>query len=467
MSDAPSVSGHRTVMEESNELSVSGHASVSEGSKSSGNTGSAFSLGESRSSNSNGRDSSTRDDEYIGTKNQSTTLEKAKILILFFLFALAGLTGWMWWRDATDARQDLYRAEFEQYGEKVAQVFLERVQYRATAAASLATSLSAQALGANLEWPFVTFTNFERRVASTRRLTQSTSIWVAPLVTAEQRAPWEAYAVENQGFRANEAFADSFLTTTDATPIYKPTNWPINKGMYQYDGNQTQARDDGPTHFMPIWQAAPNTLTSGVAMFDQLSESMRGKVLDNLIDTPLFSPISRKGVDDSLVNHYPAETGPHVSLYAPVFQDRSISPPNIVGSLTLDMTWQSFWEGSIHGLPAPLAIVLIGSPPWCGEGYTYELDDQNDTTHFTGEGHPLFSSKLQLKIETSFEDFADRLGLGSVSDEICQYRIQVRPTQDFESIYLNRLPLLSAIAMGAIFVFTAAVFVCYDHFVQR
>ena len=290
MSDAPSVSGHRAVMEESNELSVSGHASISEGSKSSGNTGSAFSLGESRSSHSNGRDSSTRDDEYIGTKNQSTTLEKAKALILFFLFALAGLTGWMWWRDATDARQDLYRAEFEQYGEKVAQVFLERVQYRATAAASLATSLSAQALGASVEWPFVTFTNFERRVASTRRLTQSTSIWVAPLVTAEQRAPWEAYAVEHQDFRTNEAFADSFLTATDATPIYKPTNWPINKGMFQYNGNQTRARDDGPTHFMPIWQAAPNTLTSGIAMFDQVSESMRGKVLDHLIDTPLFSP---------------------------------------------------------------------------------------------------------------------------------------------------------------------------------
>ena len=394
-------------------------------------------------------------------------LGKAKVLILLFLFALAGLTGWLWWRDATDSRQDLYRAAFEQYGEKIAQVFLERVQYRATAAASLATSLSAHAVGASLEWPFVTFTNFERRVASTRRLTQSTSIWVAPLVTAEQRAPWEAYAVENQEIRSMETFEDSFLVVTDSTPIYKPANRPISQGMYLYDGNQSRAREDGPNHFMPIWQAAPSKLTSAIALFDQASESMREKVLNNLIDTPLFSAISLKGIDDSVVNVYPVELGPHVSLYAPIFQDRGLLPANVVGSLTLDMTWQSFWAGAVHGLPAPLAIVLIGSSPLCGGSFTYELDDRNDTIYFSSEGLPSFSSKMQLEIETSFGDFADRLGLGSVSDNICQYRIQVRPTEAFESLYLNNVPLLSAFALGAIFIFTAAVFVCYDHFVQR
>jgi hypothetical protein len=130
------------------------------------------------------------------------------------------------------------------------------------------------------------------------------------------------------------------------------------------------------------------------------------------------------------------------------------------------MAWQSFWEGSLDGLPEPLSIVLIGSSSVCGGNLTYQLGDTSPTTFFVQEGVPSFSSKLNLHIETSFVDFADRLKLGSVDDDVCQYRIRVVPTNAFESKYLNNIPLLSGIAMGAIFIFTAAVFMCYDHFVQ-
>jgi len=425
----------------------------------------------SAGSSSRGRESSSDGDDDFRRNAQNKVLGRAKVAILFFLLGLAGITTWLWWKASTEYRSKLYRIEFQQYGETVIQTFLERVRFRALAATALATSLSTQAMEESMDWPYVSVPNFERRVASTRMMTRSTSLWFSPLVSQGQRRRWEAYASENHELLTNETFIDPLLMAKDddtTSSIFKSANWSVSKGIYRFDDDKARSQEnDNSDGFMPIWQAAPSQITTGISMFDQSSDPMWKGIPKNLVDTPLFSASYLGGDEDTLIDSYPKRIGPHAFLYSPIFRNLTMNPPKVVGSVTLDMTWQSFWDSSIHGIPEPLYVVLIGSSSSCGGAFTFQLDDvRNNKTYFVGEGQPSFSSDLNLQIETTFGDFATKLGLGSVDDDVCQYRIQVKPTEAFESRFLNRIPLLSGLALGGIFVITAVVFLCYDHFVQ-
>lgn len=410
-------------------------------------------------------------------------LGNAKIVVLVILLGLAGLTAWVWWTLATQYQQDHYQAVFEKYSTKVVDTFLQRIEYRVTAATSLATSLSIQSSdGSSSSSDFSPISNFARHVESTRRLTQADTIWMAPWLTTVQ------------GKIAFEDHVASYTTVgelEDATStgysFYKESNWANQDGLYRFENMTAVAlgNTDSPPPYAPIWQvaSASQDQDNHLVLFDQQTEELRANVLQQISQTmmiqegrpqPLFSASQIQATEDSLVNAYP--NGPHVFLYAPILNVDSTTN-TMTATLTLDLSWQSFWQGSIHGIPQPLTVVLYSScgaePTNIQEEYTFQLghdDDDNDNanvnTKFIKSGVHIFDSTLGLKVETLFEEFVDRLGVVEDEDEICQYRIGVYPTREMEEAYLTQRPLMSGIALGAIFVAVAVVFVCYDHFIQ-
>ncbi len=420
----------------------------------------------SSSSDPSGR-SSTADafDEYVGT-NSAGTLETAKIVVLVFLLSLAVVTAWLWWKFATEYQESLYNDEFNKYGEMVVEAFLHRVEYRAVAATSFANALSTVAVSSGMNWPFVSYSNFERRAASTRRLTGAASIWFSPIVAPGDRVAWESYAQQNQYYLKNN-FSDPLYATADQQEdfvLYRTVDWPVQDGMYRFENTKAEAENRGAeTTLLPIWQSAPAERTSGLAMFNQPSEGLRNQVFQGVqrLKTTLFSKSQIEGTSDSLVESY--LDGPHVSLYVPIYENLESEQTSVIGSLTIDVRWQTFWEGSTNGMDGSLTIVLENT---CVQSYTFQVGDLPSSTIFLSEGTKPFKGKLGLSMETSFEDFADILGVKSDDPDTCCYRILVTPTKEFESILLTNRPLLSGIALGAIFVFTAAVFLLYDHVIQ-
>lgn len=420
----------------------------------------------SSSSDPSGR-SSTGDafDEYVGTKSAGT-LERAKVVVLVFLLSLAGLTAWLWWKYATEYQESVYVEQFNQYAAIVVESFFHRVEYRTVAAASFADSLSIVALSAGMNWPFVSFSNFERRAASPRRLIGATSIWFGPMVSSEEQAAWESYAIQNE-YYLDKNFSDPLYAVTDEQQdfvLYRKANWPVQDGMYRFvEAKPVSAGQGQSTSRLPIWQSAPAERTSGIAMFDQPSEELRGQVIKAMQrhQTTLYSKSQINGSSDSLVESY--SNGPHAFLYVPINENLENDNSLIVGSLTIDVAWQTFWEGSVYGIEGPLTVVLENT---CGQNYTFEVGTNEAMTKFLGEGSNQFKGKLGLSMETTFDDFADILGVDVDDQDVCFYRILVSPTEDFESVFLTNLPLMSGIALGAIFVFTAAVFVVYDHVIQ-
>ena len=421
----------------------------------------------SASSDPSGR-SSTVDafDEYVGTKSAGT-LERAKVAVLVFLLSLAGVTAWLWWKFATEYQESNYTEQFQQYAAMVVEAFFHRVEYRIVAATSFADSLSIVALSAGMTWPLVSFSNFERRAASPARLTAATSIWFGPMVSPVDQATWESYATQNQYYLKNN-FSDPLyaITTADQQDyvLYRTANWPVEDGMYKFVDTKPVAEGQGqPSSRLPLWQSAPAERTFGLAMFNQPSEELRDQVIKAMQQhhATIYSKSQMDGASDSLVEAY--SNGPHVFLYAPIHENLESDNSLIVGALTIDVGWQTFWEGAVYGIEGPLTIVLENT---CGQNYTFQIGSDQAMTKFLGEGSNPFQGKLGLSMETTFDDFAYSLGLDVNDQDVCFYRILVSPTEEFESVFLTKLPLMSGIALGAIFLFTAAVFVVYDHVIQ-
>jgi hypothetical protein len=329
-------------------------------------------------------------------------------------------------------------------------------------------------------WPMVSFSNWERRTAGPRRLAQATSIWFSPLVSAEERSAWEAYAVENPYYLQNN-FTDPYtgtvgrmMTTNDSsvpTSPYYPVNWPVPSGMYQLQNHgdaMEQPEAEQEEYYTPIWQSAPTSITSSLAMFNQASEQLRKTVLSTMLDwkSPLFSASQWNDTqDDSLVERYNEDSGPHVFLYTPIFEQALVDEQTkVAGSLTMDLEWASFWTGSVKVLEGPLTIILSSS---CGPSYTFEMDAKSQMT-FVGKGAHSYDNQLGLSVESTFVEFADILGYKE--DAIagaCSYSIRISPTYTFEQEFLTNRPTFVALGIGSIFLMVATVFVLYDFVIER
>jgi len=90
-----------------------------------------------------------------------------------------------------------YLCRFSGSALRVVKSFEDILQQRIAAIAALGVTITASALETNSTWPFVTVNRFQERSASVRSLSGALFLTLAPIVTDENRAAWEEYAVNN------------------------------------------------------------------------------------------------------------------------------------------------------------------------------------------------------------------------------------------------------------------------------
>jgi hypothetical protein len=451
------------------------HDSSINGDESTGETTQSQS-GHSRSSEDQRNDATDRRENLV--------ISSAKLFVLFFLLSLAVVVSYFWYQLTKAMEEDSYRDGFNDHSTKLVEIFFERVEYKVLTASTLAMSLTSHVShSSSMEWPFVSFPNFERRTAGARRLTGATSVWFSPLVLEESRSLWETYATDNEGVLQSN-FSDPFDPhgqhagniaqgdnddkmdmdmKMDMNSPYRQVDWQVGEGIYRIADNVAAPQEFGQTtYYAPIWQSAPISLTKTTAMYNQLSEDFRREVIGAMVElkTPFFSKSQLAGNDSSLVND---QTAPNVYLYHPIFD--SVQKSNVVGGLTFDLDWSSFWLAAGNGVPGPLTIILENN---CGQAYTYALVDSASRVEFVGEGETYFDESSEgLVRETNYADFAALFGYDVDQENVCSYRVKVYPTKDFEEEFITNRPTLSAVGVGGIFLLTAAVFIFYDCLLER
>ncbi len=102
----------------------------------------------------------------------------------------------------TSSRADIFllHLSFEGSASRVVQSFENILEQKIAAIAAFGVTITASAVANNNTWPFVTIDQFQQRSASSRSLSGCLFLQMAPIITDDTRAAWEAYAVANQGW---------------------------------------------------------------------------------------------------------------------------------------------------------------------------------------------------------------------------------------------------------------------------
>lgn len=124
--------------------------------------------------------------------------------------------------------------------------------------------------------------------------------------------------------------------------------------------------------------------------------------------------------------------------------------------------WRTYFRQILPAGANGITVILSNT---CNQDYTYQVDGAEAKFIGRGRHHNAKYEYLGKGI-----DLSQTLELNARDgDNIggCRYHVNVYPSEDFENIYVNDMPLLYTISLASVFLFTSAVFLLYDYYVER
>ena len=238
--------------------------------------------------------------------------------------------------------------------------------------------------------------------------------------------------------------------------------------------------DPGPAPYAPTWQMVPALPIPTLFNYNPLSNpsqkplymtaiEQKKAVLSpaiDLSDESSFLLQARKTVIDLMLNRWKDggndyEEGPFADLFIPITNRLAKTPDRSVGAILLGFVyWQVYFVGILPEGAEGVVVVLKNT---CDQAFTYQLDGPQVSYLGPGDLHdPTFDD---LVVNTKWKDLLE--GTVEETAAACNYRISVYPSQTFKEEFITEGPLLFAIILSAVFVFTSVVFLTYDFLVQR
>jgi class 3 adenylate cyclase len=266
------------------------------------------------------------------------------------------------------------------------------------------------------------------------------------------------------------ATTDSSATKNQTTSERKPS-----EGLYRVADNKTlvtQSWTGGP--YLPMWMDSSVFGLGNAILYDHLSHPKSLEAVASMLQTgnaqvtemynnsepTFYSVFHPRFVDEKL--------GPQSVMYSPV---HSPTGPEIVGAVSLPINWFALLRNAVPSKGIFVRIVIENT---CGQIHTYRVKDDGFNLIWLGEGDLHDHSYDHMMQRTSYDDF-DTIRLSSASPESndqdaqghCNYRFAVYPTTLLEDQYITDLSWIYSVAVLAIFLFTSAVFLVYDHAIRR
>lgn len=151
--------------------------------------------------------------------------------------------------------------------------------------------------------------------------------------------------------------------------------------------------------------------------------------------------------------------GPLSYYYFPIFEP-PVSDPVLVGVLQAVVYWNNYFEDLLPQTAKGVVVVLDNT---CEQSFTFSI--HGERASFLGDGDLHDSKYDDMEVSTEYGVFlkrSPRVDMGG-----CFYRVRVYPSQEMEDDHLTNGPLIFCLSILAVFVFTVAVFIAYDRFVER
>lgn len=226
-----------------------------------------------------------------------------------------------------------------------------------------------------------------------------------------------------------------------------------------------------------------------LSWFPLLSRRQQGPInslnaINNINRDYLLYPIARTSID-LMVKHgvpiispmfeAPNEGQPRPArafLSTPVFDrfetaaednNNVASPSQVMGYVGVTIPWETYFNNLLPEKLPGIDVVLDDS---CGKVYTFRLDGWNVTVLGEGDLHNKKFNDMERRSTIGHEPGTDIEETNFYVFDNCVYQMRIYPTQAMEDQYTTDQPIIYAVAVGIIFVFTAFVFLIYDWAVQ-
>ena len=421
--------------------------------------------------------------QEVLAKAESTAVFRLRVFVIMVLAAAAVAVSSVVYTTTLKAEDREFKSSFAGQSEKILRSFRSIVSERIAATGSLGVSLTAFALGQNATWPFVTMNNFQQRSASKRSLSKSLQTIVAHVISDEDRPAWEKYSVENDWWLQEGTEYQMKSGLQEFFPEDSGEFLPVRPYIYHFDSSFQAEVHPGPGPYVAIWQVSPVRKYHGVN-FDMKSwfeytkeisacletkETVLGKLTtappgDISSDNPATKSFATvRSVANRETTYYDGD--PMSNIFFPVF-DTFEEDKKVVAMINMLFNWASYFDDILPDNVRGVTVVLSNA---CDEQWTYRID--GNSAYSVGEGDLHEEEFDDLAVSATFDEVL-RIDDGSdqgilLNQNGCDYKITVYPTKTFKDQHTSFMPVLMAVIVALVFVFTGFVFCVYDRLVER
>jgi hypothetical protein len=344
--------------------------------------------------------------------------------------------------------------------------------------------VSSYAMAVNATWPFVVVADFQVHGMVSNQITGASTLTLTPFVRDEERADFELFAVENQGWLAEGHFYDSAVSkdlykeiryndTTEGNHVEEQLQtWDV-AGIYPsiwISGSRTKRPVPAPqsTVYAPMWQRAPAEDFSPRVLFDTNSMPEIVPFIEGMLKKrhPVLTSVSDANyLKLNYDNRFPDEDQrvPQSFLLQPVYDSLLETRGAPVAFLSAFLRWDKFFVNVLPETERGVYVVLDGT---CGQTFTFML--HGGTPEYLGEGDLHDESYDAMARTFEFAPFArlEENAAEAADNNFCQYSARIYISDTWSERFFTEDPQVFAAAVAGCFVVTTLVFVLYDLLVQ-
>jgi hypothetical protein len=430
--------------------------------------------------NNNG---TTREEAEAIAKRETRVVCGLRLIVLTVLMVSTVLLAIFVHSYLSGAEQDEFHEEFESDATKVLVSIGLGIDLSLGAVDAMAVSIVSHAKTTNQTWPFVTIPDFAVRAAKARRLAKASYVNMIHVVTPEQRADFEAYMPQH-----NQWLDEGIRIQENDENYYGP----IIHDYYTVDYIQDTWELPMPQAeiYLPIWQVEPVIPIWSPYGYDALAWSDNSSyvaILDRhkvLISEPWLLPDPNNEEEMAEHNETVAWISDYVSpgqnpdepitdIYYPLLDTmidevtvQDPSQENMVGFVTLSVYWRQMLENVLPSTARGVLVVVES----CSPTFTFQLNGPTAIYLGRGDFHdPKYDDMEQSAFLFDLSDLSAGESFYSgipIDQDYCPYTIRIFPSQLKEDDYTTSDPVVFAIIVAGVFLFTSFIFICYDQTVE-
>lgn len=417
------------------------------------------------------------------------------------------------------ANQREFVSEFQSYARETTDLAENNAENTFEQLKMLATTITSVATDSYYKpnergWPNVTIPHWDQKVQEIARSAGISMIMFVPFVQNQDREAWEDYANEHTPW---EDYVEQGVHVVDhslsSTASHHQTGHHLSQHLHsnrthfpsgrrtihpcEHVSNETREgfvdvdgfmerileRNGYVTEYLtaPVYQFGPKEVARDVAMKDLMSHPVFKKEMVASIeyDVPVISEYL--DVDFLLKNESNQRDGAShfedrydrggglTSVTLDAVKDSFDDDAKTIGFVVGVVPWRTFFKNVLRvdrdAQPQAKEIngIVVKVTSDCGSVFTYVLNAGKMDEVQEGDWREMYEKYDHMNHTSRFFWKDHHTG----HSRHCHFFLNIYPNDEFYATYYTNDPIIYACVVAAIFIFTAALFACYDRFVFK